>query len=89
MTVMVACEDDNTTIGGSLVEDKAEVVMDSSFTLEGYSVVNSSVMSRSTTQLIGKINATGFGNFESSIVTQFMRVSPLMSPSLQPTTSTR
>lgn len=72
MTVMVACEDDNTTIGGSLVEDKAEVVMDSSFTLEGYSVVNSSVMSRSTTQLIGKINATGFGNFESSIVTQFM-----------------
>ena len=72
-TVMLpGCSDDDTNIGSSLVEDEISVVMDSSFTLEGHSVLNSRVQSRTTTQLIGRINARQYGTLSSEIVTQFM-----------------
>lgn len=66
-----ACEDAS-TIGSSIVEDKINIVVDSSFTLQGSTVETGAVQSRTLTQLIGSINAEDFGQLRSSIVTQFM-----------------
>lgn len=67
-----SCDDDVTTIGSSLITDQSEIVIDSSFVLSGHSVRNESVQSRTVTQLIGRIQAEGFGSLSSEIVTQFM-----------------
>lgn len=71
-TALVACDDTTSTVGSSLVEDNVEVVMDSSFTLEGVSVLNSRVQSRTITQLLGSLDAEGYGRLTSNVVTQFM-----------------
>lgn len=69
---LTACDDDTTTVGSTLVTDSTEIVVDSAFTVTGMSVENKSVQSRTITQLIGKLNARGYGRFSSEIVTQFM-----------------
>mgnify|MGYP000066629659 CR=1 FL=1 len=66
-----AC-DDSTTVGSSLVKDNVEIVMDSAFTVTGHSVNNDRVQSRTITQLLGQIDAKGYGNLTSDVVTQFM-----------------
>lgn len=68
---LCAC-DNETTIGGSLVSDKVEVIIDSLFTVEGHSVTDPRIMSRTTTQLLGRLQADGYGRLSSDIVTQFM-----------------
>ncbi len=67
-----SCDDVTTTVGSSLVEDRVEVVIDSSFTLTGRSVANRRVQSRTITQLLGRIEAQGYGDLSSTVVTQFM-----------------
>ncbi len=69
-----ACDDDATTIGSSLVNDQVEIVVDSAYTLTGRSVASSRLQSRTTLQLLGDIEAQGYGNFHSDFVTQFMPV---------------
>ncbi|MDE6488460.1 MAG: DUF4270 domain-containing protein, partial [Paramuribaculum sp.] len=69
--VLWSC-DDSSTLGNSLVNDQTEVVIDSSFTVTGASYRDYSVMSRTTTQLLGKLNASEFGAISSDFVTQFM-----------------
>jgi hypothetical protein len=70
-TMNVAC-DSSSEIGNSLVGDEIEIVIDSTFTMTGKSVDNDFVLSRTITQLIGRINAPGYGTLSSDIVTQFM-----------------
>lgn len=70
-TSMVACEDDS-TIGESIIQDEIEIVIDSTFTVTGHSVASPKVQSRTITQLLGVINAKGFGSLRSDVVTQFM-----------------
>lgn len=67
-----SCEDGTSKIGNSLVDDQTSIVIDSAFTLTGYSVANESVESRTITQLLGAIDAKEFGSFYSDFVTQFM-----------------
>lgn len=67
----VACEE-SSTIGSSTLQDQIDVVVDSSYTVSGHSVINARVQSRTTHQLLGVIDAKGFGNLKSDIVTQFM-----------------
>ena len=71
MTAAVAC-DQSSNIGSSLVQDELTVYVDSNFTVVGHSVKIDSVQSRTTTQMLGRINAKGFGYLQSNIVTQFM-----------------
>ena len=71
MTAAVACDQDS-NIGSSLVQDELTVYVDSNFTVTGHSVKIDSVQSRTTTQMLGRINAKGFGYLQSNIVTQFM-----------------
>lgn len=71
LLLSVACEE-SSTIGSSTLQDQIDVVVDSSYTVSGRSVINARVQSRTTHQLLGVIDAKGFGNLKSDIVTQFM-----------------
>ena len=60
------------TIGTELVDDEITIVVDSTFTVTGSSVLNEAVISRTVMQLLGEIDAPEFGYMSSDIVTQFM-----------------
>lgn len=70
--IVSACDDDTSTIGSSLIQDQVKIVVDDSFTLTGHSVASGSVQSRTILQLLGNIDAEGYGSFSSDVVTQFM-----------------
>ncbi len=70
-TVLQSC-DDNSEIGSSIVSDGVVITVDSSFVLTGQSAENNALRSRTITQLIGNIDAPGFGYLSSDVVTQFM-----------------
>lgn len=67
-----SCQDNTSDVGSSLVNDQSEVIIDSLFTITGHAVPNSSILSRTTMQLLGGINAQEYGQFKSGFVTQFM-----------------
>ena len=68
---LVAC-DESVNIGNSIIQDEIEIIIDSSFTVTGQPVTNSKVLSRSSAQLLGIIDAEGYGALHSDIVAQFM-----------------
>ena len=68
---MNSCDDTTSTIGSSLVSDQVEIVIDSTYTLTGYSVPSGNVPARTILQLLGSIDAEGYGRFSSDVVTQF------------------
>lgn len=72
LAAMTACDDSTSMIGGSLVEDEAEIIIDSSFVASGHPLLDPPIMSRTISQLIGDIDARGYGRLSSEIVTQFM-----------------
>ncbi len=72
LAIVSSCDDEVSNIGNSLVTDKSEIVIDSSFTVTGQSVLNRDIQSRTITQLLGSFNAKEFGAFSSEFVTQFM-----------------
>lgn len=67
-----SCQDNTSEVGSSLVNDQSEVIIDSLFTITGHAVPNSSILSRTTMQLLGGINAQEYGQFKSGFATQFM-----------------
>ena len=71
LLICQACEETN-NIGASLVKDQMEIVIDSTFVVNGRSVENHRIQSRTITQVLGKVDAEEYGSFESEFVTQFM-----------------
>lgn len=71
MGPLAGCNDDS-TMGGSLVSDSLEVVIDTAYTVTGHSVNADPILSRTTMQLLGSIDAPGYGKLSSDFVTQFM-----------------
>lgn len=73
-----AC-DDITDVGSSLVngESVSSVVVATDFTIKGTSVVNTRVQTRTSTQVLGRIAADGYGSFNSDFVTQFLPAATL------------
>lgn len=69
---VISCDDSTSTAGGSLVEDEVEIVIDSNYTVSGRPVSNDLVQSRTILQLLGNIDAKGYGSFTSDIVCQYM-----------------
>lgn len=67
-----SCDDNTSTIGNSLVTDKSEIVVDTTFSLVGRSVANDVMSARTITQLLGSIDAKGYGSLSSDYVTQMM-----------------
>lgn len=72
----VSCED-SLTAGGSLVADDTAIIRDSMFTVAGLPDANPSVRSRTVLQLLGRIDAKGYGVFSSDIVCQYMPASEI------------
>ncbi|MGM9870380.1 MAG: DUF4270 family protein [Muribaculaceae bacterium] len=70
-----ACQDDDNTIGSTIVQDDVTITVDSAFTLSGYTIANPNVRSSTVSQLIGRIDADAFGTISSDFVTQFMPAS--------------
>ncbi len=69
---VASCDEATSTAGGSLVQDDVEIVIDSTFTVSGRAVISDIVQSRTVLQLIGKIDAEGYGSLSSDIVCQYM-----------------
>lgn len=86
MVAFVACDDTKTPLGSSLVKDKVEIVIDSSFTVTGRSVVSDQVQARTILQLLGSITAPPYGTFSSSVVTQFMPTENIVTEGVEPST---
>lgn len=68
----VACDDENSPIGGSLTGENVEIIIDSSFTVSGSTYRVASVTPKTTHLLIGNISVPGYGNLSSEVVTQFL-----------------
>ena len=64
------CTDE--TIGPSISDVKSAVIVDSGFVLTGKSVRNEHLRSRSAIQLLGDVDAGGYGHLTSDVVAQFM-----------------
>lgn len=77
LTVLVtvgfySCDDTVSTLGSSLLNSNAEVVIDSSFTISGVPTPNNDIQSRTVVQILGSLSAKEYGDFSSDFVTQFM-----------------
>lgn len=70
-SILTSC-DDTSPVGESLIDNNVEIVVDSTFTVTGHSVVNDEVRSRTIVQLLGRIDAKGYGSLSSDVVTQFI-----------------
>ncbi len=68
---VVSCNE-NSTIGNNLSDETITIVVDSNFVATGQSIANPIVQSRTISQLIGDIDAEGFGVIHSDFVAQFM-----------------
>lgn len=75
LCISLASCDDDSKIGGAITEDKVTVTVDSAFTATGVSSPIEKVQSRTVSQLIGRIDAPGYGSLSSDVVTQFMPAS--------------
>lgn len=72
VALLSSCDDNTSEIGSSLVTDKSEIVVDTTFTIVGRSLTNDVMSARTLTQLIGAIDADGYGRLSSDYVTQMM-----------------
>lgn len=72
-----SCQD-NEEIGGTIVDDAVTIVIDSTFTITGNSIENNVLPARTATQLLGRIDARGYGFLESDFVSQFMPANKLV-----------
>ena len=60
------------TIGVSITDSVSSIIEDSSFVITGRSVLNDRVQMRTTTKMLGDLNADGFGRVTASAVTMWM-----------------
>lgn len=68
--VLMACTDEN--IGVSIADTKSSIIEDSSFVITGQSVAVERIQMRSSTKLLGELQASGYGHLTASAVTQWM-----------------
>lgn len=73
---LLSCEE-NGTIGSSVIQDNVDVFIDSSFTVSGHSILNPVIQSRTDNQLLGRIDAKGFGRLTSDFISQLMPANAL------------
>lgn len=71
ITLCAACSD-TSQIGNSLADETLTIVVDSAFTVTGTTVENPVVVSRTLSQLVGSLDAPGYGKISSDFVAQFM-----------------
>ena len=67
---MYSCTDE--TIGVSITDSVSSIIEDSSFVITGHSVLNDRVQMRTTTKMLGDLQAAGYGRVTASAVTMWM-----------------
>ncbi len=70
LMIMGACTDD--TIGVSITDSVSSVIEDSSFVITGHAVRNERVLMRTTSKMLGRISADGYGHLTADAVTSWM-----------------
>ena len=70
LLALYACTDE--TIGVSIADSVSSIIEDSSFVITGHSVRNDRVQMRTSTKMLGVLNASGFGTLEAEAVTMWM-----------------
>lgn len=68
---LYSCEE-SSNIGTSITQEEVEIIVDSTFSVTGKATKSDRIQSRTLTQLLGKIEAKGYGYLSSDVVTQFM-----------------
>lgn len=75
LTLGSCTNDASESIGGSLIQDETQVIVADGFRVEGHTLAGDvDIQGRTVTQLLGLIDAQGYGRLESTFVTQFMPV---------------
>jgi hypothetical protein len=77
LSLLSACSNSTDDIGSSLIQSETEVVIHDEFTLTGRTVNNQQIQSRTIDQLLGVIDADGYGKFSSDFVCQFLPATKL------------
>ena len=77
---LYSCTDE--TIGVSITDSVSSIIEDSSFVIAGHSVLNDRVQMRTTTKMLGDLNAAGFGRVTASAVTMWMPAAAIDTTSL-------
>lgn len=72
LSLLAASCEVSSEVGNTLADETITIVADSAFTVTGNSELNPVVQSRTLTQLIGQVDAPGFGKIYSDFVGQFM-----------------
>ncbi len=72
---LYACTDE--TIGVSITDGVSSIIEDSSFVIQGHSVRNDRVQMRTSTKMLGRISAEGFGQLSADAVTMWMPAATL------------
>lgn len=67
---LYACTDE--TIGVTVTDSMSSIIEDSSFVMTGHSVRNDRVQMRTSTKMLGELNADGFGSLRAEAVTMWM-----------------
>ena len=67
---LYACTDE--TIGVSITDSVSSIIEDSSFVITGHSVRNDRVQMRTSTKMLGSLQADGFGKLYAEAVTSWM-----------------
>lgn len=70
LLIMGSCTDES--IGVSITDSVSSVIEDSSFVITGHAVRNDRVLMRTTSKMLGRINAEGFGSLTADAVTMWM-----------------
>jgi hypothetical protein len=77
LAILSSCDTTTLNIGSSLIQEESEVIIHSEFALTGHPTPNKAISSRTITQLLGNIDADGYGQFSSDFVCQFLPASKL------------
>ncbi len=69
---ITACDNNDSPVGSSIIEDNVSITIDSTFAITGHPLATDAVQSRTLLQILGRIDAKGYGSLSSDVVTQFM-----------------
>lgn len=78
LLLLGSCSNTTGDIGASLIQEEAKVVIHNEFTLSGRTVANTRIQSRTIVELLGSIQADGYGAFSSDFACQFLPAQKLV-----------
>ena len=78
LLLLGSCSNTTGDIGSSLIQEEAKVVIHNEFTLSGRTVANTRIQSRTIVELLGSIQADGYGAFSSDFACQFLPAQKLV-----------